>query len=337
MSPLNRGLLGALGVQALLVLVTHWPERGPTEPRDLLSFSADDVQTITIIGRKAKADTAEPANVKLTNADGGWVIDTAAGYPASTDLMSPLLESLGKLKVTDPITTTAASHASLEVADDQFTRKVEVTSKGGEKATFFLGASQGKTTHVRMDGDTDVYAVTGFTAWSVAEHANRYFDRDFLKVDPAEVDSVTLVRTGVGTVTFTHDKAADTWTMSPNPSGKPLDTNATNGFVRSLLNVRMVEPNGLEVKPEMGFDAPAAVVSWTVTSGEPATTSTSTYKIGAAVPDQTGRYYLKSETNPYVLQVLKGSTAGALEKPFDSVYGQVDAGPLTAPPPGFGP
>jgi Domain of unknown function (DUF4340) len=328
MSSLNRVLLGVLGVQVALAAITNWPEGGPAEPRDLLGVTAEEIQSITVAGRKQPNETETSPSVKLVREGSGWVLESEEGFPASDALVQPLLDNLGKLKVTDAIATTETSHAGLEVAADAHTRMVEVTTKAGATTKVFLGASQGKTTHVRVDGQREVYDVTGFTAWSLAENANRYFDRDFLKVDPAEVQTLTLQRPGQAPVTFTQ--VEDVWTMSPN-DGRPLDANATTGFVRGLVNVRMLEPEGKQITPEMGLDGPdAVVVTWTTRGADGQPGSSSSYRVGAAVPNESGRFYLKSETSPYVLQVLKGSVANALDKPIDTVYG-AGASPLLPP------
>src|SRR5262249_54126881 len=151
--------------------------------------------------------------------------------------------------------------------------------------------------------------------------ANRYFDRDFLKVEPDDVKSVTLQRPGQPVYTFTHGEG-DKWTLSPNPGNKPVDPTAASGFVRSLVNVRMVDPHGKQVTPDMGLDAPRPTpFPWTGQPAPPPQTSTSSYKVGGEVPGQTGRYFLKSDNNPFVLEVMKGNVSGALDKAVDTVFG----------------
>lgn len=327
MSPLNRGLLIACGVQLALAAVTNWPSGKASEPKDLVGISADEIQTITVTGRQARNEPPG-ASVTLTHGDAGWVIDSSEGYPASDALVQPLLDNLGKVKVTTAIATSAPSQGNLEVAPDLYTRKVEITSKSGEKKTLFFGSGESKSTAVRVDGEDDVYEVTGFTAWSLAENANRYFERDLYKIEPSEVSTVTLQRPGQPLVTLTQADGA--WAMTPNPSGKPLDANATNGFVRGLVNLRMVDPHGKTVTPDMQLDGPGATrVSWTVTSGDPPQTNTVTYQVGGLVSGKTDRYYVKTDANPFVFEVLKGNVASAIEKPLDTVFG----GPAAAPPP----
>jgi hypothetical protein len=342
MNTVNKGLLGALGVQVALALFTNWPSSGPGAERDLLGFPTDQIQSISITGRKAHDEVPE-APVTLTHADSGWVISSAEDYPAKDDLVQPVLDALGKLKVHLPVATTADSQVNLEVADDTFTRMVEVHSKDGQTRKLYLGAGQGKTTHVRVDGEKETYDADGFTAWSVAETANRYFDRNFLVVDLNSVQSVTVQRPNQAAMNFVKSPDGN-WTVNGLLPGQELDQSATASFVSSLVNVRMVDPAGKTVKPEMGFDGPnATVVTWTATPPAPEGSSadgsapaaapvTQSYRIGAEIPGKNGRYYLKSDTSPYVVEMLKGNVQNALEKPLDKLL--VGATPPPSAPPG---
>jgi len=348
MNTVNKALLGALGVQAVLALITNWPSSGPGEARDLLGFPTDQIKSVSITGRKSHEDTPE-APVVLTHGDSGWVISSSEDYPATDDLVQPVIDALGKLKVHLPIATSAEAQTSLEVANDAYTRLIEVTSKDGQTRKLYMGASQGKNTHVRVDGEKETFDADGFTAWSLSENANRYFDRNFLKIDTGTLQAVSVHRPNGTNLDFTKDSEGH-WTVNGLAAGQVLDQNTTSTFISSLVNVRMLEPAGKTVKPEMGVDGSGAtVVTWTATSTPAAPEASSadapppaaapitqSYRVGAEVPGQTGRNYVKSDTSPYVFQVLKNTVTNALEKPVDKLLVGAAPDPAPKPPQGFG-
>ncbi|MEQ1567044.1 MAG: DUF4340 domain-containing protein [Myxococcota bacterium] len=338
MNTVNKVLVGALGVQAALALITNWPSGGSNEPRDLLGFPVDQIASIEVTGRKGR-DEVPLDPLKLSRTEAGWVISSAEDYPADDKLVAPLVESLGKFKVRAPIATTESSRVNLEVADDAFTRFLVVTSKDGQARKLFVGAGQGKSSHVRVEGESEIYDLADVSAWGLAETANRYFDRDFLKTDLSTVTAVSVQRPGQPPISLT--KAEGQWTLDGLAVGAALDQTAATTFVSSLVNVRMLEPAGRTVKPEMGFDGPGAtVVTWSATPAEstpdaPAGAGTTlSYRVGADIPNKSGRAYLKSETSPFVLEVMKTNVSSALDKPVEKLFVGAEPDRAPAPPPG---
>lgn len=315
MTTLNKVLLAALVVQGGLVLVTRWPKSGPAEPRDLVAFPAGEIASIAITGRMAREEPKPPGDpVRLVQKDGSWVVANVGDYPADEALVQPVLDAIDALQVRAPVATNTASHTNLAVADTAFTRKMEIESRDGKKQTFYLGAGQGKTVMVRAEGEDDVYAVRGFTAWSLPDAPNRYLDRELLKVDLGTIDGATIQRPGAPPIAF--GKADDgTWTLSTLAPGQTLDQAATAGFLGKLLTIRITDPAGAAATPEMGLEGPeATTVTWTTPGSSP-----HSYVVGAAVPGKTNRYYLRSDTKPFVVEVVQQSVENALTKPVDTL------------------
>lgn len=326
MTTLQKVLVGAAVVQSALLAFT-WMPTGPAvrEPRDLLGFAVDDIASFTIHGRDARDEKAPSKPVTLRRTETGWVLDSSDGYPAGENYVKPVLENLGKLTVREPIATKAESFSTLEVADDVHTRKVEVTSKGGDTRVLYLGAAQGQVTHVRVGGESEVFDVKGFTAWALAENDNRYFERDLLKVSVDSVVSATLSRPGSDPVTLAKDEAG-TWTItSPGgfDAGRTVDQAATRNYVGNLLQLRMLQPEGKEVKPEMGLTPPIRV-DW-VERQENGGTVSHWYELGALQNQAEGRRYLRLDSTPFVFLCNKGNVASAVEKDLGTLFeGPVD-------------
>lgn len=311
MNTVNKILLGVLAAQSLLAVVTHWPDPGPPEPKDLIGVKMDDIQLIRITGRKAQDEVPE-APVELARKDSGWVIRSKEDYPASDEQMRPLLEALGKMRGQALIATGKEAYANLEVADNAFTRKVEIEAKDGTKRELLIGVGETKASSVRVVGEDEVWSIPGVTPWNIADTATRYFDKEILEVDISTVTEASIQRPGQPLITF-RKTPESTWTLDGLEADKSLDQRETTTFIDKLLNVRMADPASTEVKPEMGLDGPdATVVTWTTTAeGQ---SSSGSYRVGAGIEDKVNRHYMRVDGNPWVVEVLKANVEQALSK-----------------------
>jgi hypothetical protein len=332
MNTVNKVLLGALVVQTALTAITRWPSGGGPEQRDLLGFEVDELAAITITGRKAADEVPQPP-IELRREGEGWVIASEEGFPVDADMLQPTLDMLGSLRARAPIATSAASHKNLEVADDAFTRMLVVESSGGEKQTLYVGAGSGKSAHVRVEGEEEVYDVLGFNAWSLSENANRYFERDILTLPLAEVSALTLSRPGAPPLEFS--KAEDgTWTAtglveSGLPPEAALDQAATTGWLSRVLTLRMADPAGRQERPEMGLDdASATVVTWT--HGDPP--QSGSYRVGAPIAGQNGRVWLRFDELPFVLEAMETNLQAVLAPDLEALAGLKAPEPQRPPP-----
>ncbi|MEQ1501883.1 MAG: DUF4340 domain-containing protein [Myxococcota bacterium] len=316
----NKVLVGTLVVQTILVGVGYLRTDKPTEPRDLLGFPTDQIATIKVTGRTTR-EAPDTKPVELKHVDGGgWVIASMDEFPAAETNVTPVLEALGQLKVRDPITTQKSSLANLEVADDNYTRKIEVATTDGQTRTVYVGAGQGKSSHVRVDGEDAVFSVSGVNAWSIGDAGGRYLDREFLKVDAASITSLTIARPGQPAVELRKLDDGN-WTLAGLAAGQGLDQAATTQFVTKLTNLRLIEPAGKTPTAEMGLAEPRATVTWTTGAADQSTSAS--YQIGAEIAAETGRVYLKSETSPFVLKVSKSSVDSALAPNTDKLIDTV--------------
>jgi hypothetical protein len=322
MNTLQKLLVGAALTQAALFAFT-WIPRGASshEPRDLLGMPVEQIQNVKVHGRNTRDEKAPSKPVSLTRTESGWILDSSDGYPASETYVKPLLDNLAKLRVREPIATKAESFATLEVADENHTRKVEITGKDGSSRVLYLGAGTGPVTHVRMAGEEEAFDVKGFTAWSLAENDNRYYERDLMKVPVDQLRAVTLKRPGEGVVSFALDGGGE-WTVTGFGEGRAIDQAAVKNYLGNLLQLRMLQPEGREVKPEMGFDD-GYRVTWTqLENGAEVPHS---YTVGALIPVAEGRRYLQLDTTPFVFLANKGNIASAVEKDLNTLFqGPVD-------------
>jgi hypothetical protein len=322
MTRTNQILGVVLAVQVLLGAVTWWPSGAASgDPRDLLGMPVDQIQTIAITGRMA-SDTEPVAPVVLARVGEAWTIESAEGYPAAQSLVDPLLENLGKLSSREIIASKEMSYPALEVADKAFTRKLEVTGTDGAPHTLLVGAASGKEVNVRVDGESDVYRVRGLSAFSLADNANRYFERQLLKLSADELTGVELRRPDQPPLVL--EKADDgTWTAPGSPL--PVVASEAKSFAASLGNLRMLEPAGKNRTPEMGFDQP--IVVHLSIQDEGGATRTETYRVGSDIAGETGRVWLVLDSMPYVFKANKGSLQPSVSQDIGPLFGEPAATP----------
>jgi len=302
MTPVNKGLMGLLAVQLVLVGLMWRPTAEVSyEPRPVLTFGADAITGLEIFGRTAEGEV--PSTVKLVKEGNHWQIASAEGYPADPTKVTEVANHLADMKVRAPIATQVANHAALEVADAKNTRRVLVTA-GAETVEIMLGAGSGSAVNVRDVSSDEVFSVRGFTAWSIGDSPSRYYDNVYLKADKETIDSVTVINDNGA---FTLEKDATGWHVAGAEEGTRVDESAIDTFLTSATTIRMTGPAGKTDLPAWGLgDGPR--VEWTV-SQEGQTTGAG-YTIGAEIDS---KVYLRADDNPFAVQVNKSSVSKALE------------------------
>jgi len=308
---LNKILTGALVAQALLVAVIYWP-RGDTkvESADLVPLDAATADRITIQGRTAVGEVpADP--LVLTRKPTGWVVESESSYPADDTMMTEVvLAPLDLLVGHSPIATKDHSHAALDVAADQHSRKVIIESSEGTQ-TLYIGSSQGNAVHARVAGEPSVFRVKGLSAFGLPERGVYVYDRDFQKVAVDTVTALTIHRPGEPDIALTQGEEG--WALQHPPPNTTVDQQKARDFVHATLNLRMMEPHGTVVTPEMGLDDRAVLVSWTTDDG--GVSSTQSYRVGAEIQGESGRRFFQAQGSPFVLELLNGNLQHAVKRP----------------------
>ena len=122
----NQALGIALAVQVGLAAVVWWPRGEATvEATAVMTMDAAAVTRVEITGKPMPDQAAKPV-VLTRRGPADWVISSAFDYPASSDKVDDLLETLTGLVVRNPIATNATRHAQLKVGDTEYGRRVTV-------------------------------------------------------------------------------------------------------------------------------------------------------------------------------------------------------------------
>ncbi len=282
-----------LVVQLAILAVVYWPR--PTQATSAPVFanlSSADVNALTISDNGGK-------EVKLARKGDGWVLPEAGDYPAKNEVVSGLVDKLVALKTGRLVAQTAATYGRLQVAADNFARRLVLETAKGDQYTLYLGtAPSAGATHFRLDGQDQVYLTSDLATFDAGVEPGSFIDTAYLKIPSADIATLKI-ENDKGTLDFTRQ--GDQWALAGLPSGQALDQGTVQTLLARLSALAMTRPLGTTADPAWGL-APAKT---TVTIGtQPAQGEGKTYTLLIGARDAAANaYYVKSSESPYYVQV----------------------------------
>ena len=304
MSRLNQILIVALvaqiGLAVYLNVFAGQTTAAATEPL-LADFAADEVVELTIAG-------SEGETITLAKSGDSWVLPTAADFPADGSKITPVLENLAGIETGRLVTETEGSHAQLEVGNQAFNRRVEVTRQDGSRDIVFLGSSAGAgATHVRVNDQPEVYLTDAISAFEVNPQAASWIDTLYFTTPQTATVALTLEN---GNGTFEFEKEGELWTLTDLAEGETVDQVAVTTLLNQTHSIRMTEPVGLLSEAGQTFADPLATV--TVETGD------QTYQLSVGEQDSEDNSYLFSaSSSPYYVRVAQFTGDNLINKVRD--------------------
>jgi len=292
-----------LGIQIVLSVVVFWPKSAATAASEPLfpDLLADDIVALTV------TDT-DDNSIQIKKVGEVWVLPDADDYLAQADKITPLLDKIVGLTTGRLVTRTDASHKRLQVAPDDFVRRIDFETADGTKRTLYLGSSpQYGATHFRVDGQSETYLTSELSTWETKADATFWVDTGYLSVPQDDVTKMTLENTN-GTFTFTKDDEGK-WTMAGLAADETLDETKVTDLVRRAASVNMTSPLGKEEKASYGMDEPNAVVTLE--------TEDKTVILSVGAKDSDNSYVVTSSESPYYVRVSVYSVKDLVEKTRD--------------------
>jgi hypothetical protein len=311
MNKTNRFLIIALFVQVAILIMgmSLAKEDGTRTQKSMKVFEGLDpakVTKIKILGEpKDAGDSAAPGqqSVELVKDGTSWVLPGADNYPVDPTKVNELLEKLQKLKSRGPVLTKKTYHKKLEVAEDKFQRLVTLTMDGKD-VKFYVGSSPSfKNVHFRRDGSDEVLQVGDLTQWEIGARPADWVERAYVKIPEKDVWGLTI-QNKTGMIKLAKSAFGE-WTAQG--INGPLKKTVIDDLVRKAGTINVEEPVGKSEKPEQGLAEPLATVSIetgtsSITGKMPDEIKTDVVRIGSKI-DKDNRYYAKSTTSGYVVQV----------------------------------
>jgi hypothetical protein len=313
----NQILSAVLALQIVLVAAVFWPRSAASggEGRPLLGdLEAADVIALTV-------EDADGNRIKMSKEAGQWVLPEAGNFPCEESKVTGLLDKLVALTADRLVTRTSASHARLQVARDDFLRRIDVETADGKTITLFLGSSPSYgATHVRLLEQDETYLTDELPTWEANTSASSWVNTSYVSVPRDDITSVTLQNVN-GEWTF--EKSADgTWPLLGLAGNEEQDTAAVDTIINRVSSMSLLRPLGKEDTAAYGLDQPQAFVTMQTAD------KTITLQVGAKFLEDNS-YVVKSSESPYYVRVSEYAVKDLVEKTRE---GFIKPPPTPTPP-----
>lgn len=287
-------LIGILVVQIVLGVVVFWPRPAETAAGEPFfpDLKVSDVTGLSI------ADNGGDS-VRLKIVAGEWSLPDADDYPVQGDKVTSVLEKLLALDTGRQVTRTDSSHKRLQVATDDFLRRIRLETADGKTHTLYVGSSpRYGATHVRLHGHSEVYLTDAISVWEINTGAGDWADRLYLSLPQADLTKITL-ENAAGELVFTREgtgEGASVWALDGLPEGQTLAENKINLLLNQVTSINIVAPLGKEERVSYRMSSPSAVVTLETSSG------TVTIRVGAQ-DAETSNHFVKASSEPHYVTV----------------------------------
>lgn len=248
-------LAAILVLQLIITGVVFWPRPAATtgEANPLFpDLAAEDIVALSITDDQGE-------EIQLEKSGESWVLPEADDYPAMASALTPVLENILALDTGSLVAETAASHKQLQVAEDDFMRRVIFETAAGETQTIYLGsAPRFSATHVRLAGEDETYLTTDLTSWDLDPRVANWVDTTYVSVPQADVEEITVENEN-GAFTLVKDETG-AWTLADLAEDEQVSESDVSNVVNKATSMVMVRPLGTSDE-SYGLDDPAASVT----------------------------------------------------------------------------
>ncbi|MEA3408362.1 MAG: DUF4340 domain-containing protein [Chloroflexota bacterium] len=293
-------LAAILLVQMALTVVVFWPRSSAGEKAEPLfpDLEADSIISLDIMDEKGD-------QIVMRKEAGGWVLPDADDYPVQTTSITPVLKSLVEVDTDNLVARSETSHRQLQVAEENFVKRVVFETEDGYERVLYVGSSpRYSASHVRVEGEEEVYLTDAISRWSLTARASSWVDASYLSVPQKELVEVTL-ENAQGTFTFVRGEEG-AWTLEDLAEDEQASDTKISGVVSSVANLRLKRPLSKTEKASYGLDEPNAVVTLNTTEDE------YTLTVGAHDAED-GSYVVKASDASYYVTVSEASIRRVVE------------------------
>jgi hypothetical protein len=230
-SPLKiwrRRLILLLVMQLLLIIGVFAYQQNSNlkiDAKPLLEIKTTDIDRLVIQDASNK--------VSLQKSGTEWLLPDQQ-LPVDKQKLEDILQKLGAIQLTWPVTTTSSSHERFEVAGTKFQRRIELFQGDAKKADIWLGTSPGfKKIHVRREGENQVYAVE-LTSFEFAVTGKDWLQKDLLAIKDANV-----IRAG----DYEIQKSGDNWNfVNQDASAGKVNAAKAGELANAFNGLQIQEP-----------------------------------------------------------------------------------------------
>jgi hypothetical protein len=305
-------LAGILVLQIIFGVITFWPRSGSVRAAQPVFPELDvaNIVTLTITDERGE-------RIVLRRSGDNWGLAEAGDYPARASSITPLLDKFTQLDTATLVARTPGSHKALQVAEDDFVRRLDIGMKDDTTYTVYVGSSPRYTAaHFRVAGQDETYLTAALSSWELNTTATAWVDTAYRTIDVETVTEVTLQNAN-GFFKFVKTEE-NTWTLADLETAEVVAPAKTADIVSKATRISLQRPLGLVKEAGYGLDEPAAIVALTLADG-----SIHTLRVGAQIDG--ANYAVKASEQPYYVAVaefnvqplIENDRAAFMEQPAD--------------------
>lgn len=351
----NIILIVLLALQLAVCIYLFWPSNTATATGQpmLPGVTAESVTGLTI------TDDAKKSVTFIKQGD-TWTVAGTDGYPAMGDKITQTLGKLLSMKTDRLVTQTSGSFDRLQVAENNFQRRIDITSTAASGVqTIYMGSSAGSgATFVRNAKEDPTYLTGAIASWELDTSPTTWMDVAYFTVPKQQLKEVTL-KNAQGTFNMVPKAGTSDWTLADAKPEEPIAPANISTLLDRITTVNLASVVGKTDSPAYGLSAPLATLIITSTEAVTATASptetaattpttpaklkTTTLTVGA-LDSANSAYYLKSSDSPYYVllasftgdEFVKKARADFMEKATATPAAranssQIPLAPVTAP------
>lgn len=303
MNRTQRFLLLLLVVQAAAwSLVTFWGGAGRGQEGRPLLASFDPSRVARLVVTSSDGDSVE-----VVRGAAGWGLPQFGGYPADSAKAEGLLRQLAELRGTSPTVESDRYHASLEVAPDNYQRRLTLYDEGADRPSheIWIGRSPSPgLVYARLGGSDAVFEVEGLESYAMPAAAAAWIRGKIFEFDAAQASHFSL-RNRAGA--FAAERTPTGWMLREPAAhaGRALDASRVDGFLRAVSTIYAVEPVGRAAEGEAGFEAEFVVAVGD--TGDAAALETRGVRVGAPLGGEVPHRAVATLDSPFAAAVHENS------------------------------
>ena len=251
MNKIQKYLLAVLGLQVILILVVFLLQRPVAASNNLIfpDLKVESVSAITISDSTGQSVSLEKKGEK-------WVLPLQGDYPVMTGTVQQLVEKLATMRDNRVVTRSETSQKRLNISNDNFERKVELTLNGTPEIIYFGSSPTTSNIHFRLDGKPEVYLTNSLSTTQLPNSISGWVDTTIYQIPASSVEKIQISNTA-GEFIFELD-ADSAWTSQSVEQGFQFDQSKWSSLLTGFSTLRFVEPVSKSEKTEYGFEKPQA-------------------------------------------------------------------------------
>lgn len=232
-------LTGVLALQLVLAGGLWWSDRPVSATGQAVATPIDTAR----VDRVVIEDGTDSITLRRTGddngddngGDGDWIFEDRPEVALDTDRLTELVASVTSLPPALPVATSERSRAQLDVADDDFQRRVQLFAGEERLLSLFVGTSPGyRKAHVRHEGE-DAIVAAPLSVHTLPVDRDDWIDATALALPEVALADVESIKTDAWTLTQHNDT---TWQLdrTDGVSTDASDTDTWQTSAETLVN-----------------------------------------------------------------------------------------------------